>query len=44
MADLVGEVLDPIIQEADGEDQTEVIRTEELCHEIGKTKPNLFNW
>ena len=32
LADLVGELLNPFIEEADSSDRTEVISTEELCH------------
>ena len=37
LADLMCELLDPFVQEADREDRTEIISTEELCHEVEKT-------
>ena len=37
LAHLVGDILDPFIREADSKDRTEVISTEELCHELEAT-------
>ena len=41
LADLVGELLNPFIDEADSSDRTEVISTEELCHEVEATNKRI---
>ena len=41
LADLTCELLDPFVREADREDRTEVISTEELCHEIENTNERI---
>ena len=42
LADLVGDLLDPFIKEADLGDRTEVISTEELCHDIKITNERIL--
>ena len=42
LAELVGDLLDPFIKEADLGDRTEVISTEELCHDIKMTNEKIL--
>ena len=50
LAALVGDILDPFIREADRGNRTEVISTEELCHEMEegmrmlRNNSRVFDW